>query len=497
MSVLDKDVFEIGWTRWLGSGLGSAAEGVSCHTSCNPPSPALKTVTLSLNPRSLLPRQPHRRTRKSDTPPISPYPSSPQLFVMARRGLFRGKLTMSGISGVTGKMKPEVFAQRKGWSDGEGYSHWSYKRTDWHSNSSHSDQCIKRWKRLGVLTTIRLSFLAGPFEDHTDMHTRCGVCEGLSWVGLFQLMNANKPTLSSCFKTVKDREKSNTMKRNRLECWKAAFEQDLLEGFTGFRCENVLMHERGRISVGVWIVVLEECMWIWTECADIGQATTRGRTGKDRLFVLMHITAAKTHILLSQPWLCLSCCSYNMGPGLKSLLNVLQHNLRLQKWTLFHSLLRLQQTLEAFFIFLFSFSKSRYVSQPVSQQVWDVMQHGQRERFKVLTPDPQGSVCGTGIKTGLERIHNSGLSQHSWRFAPNCSRVLPSCLHLSTSVSAAPADVFWGLRAEQQHYYVFLINFTHIRAFFWYNPMHMWAPKHTPNTLLMITLGSVNKRRVI
>lgn len=30
---------------------------------------------------------------------------------------------MSGISGVTGKMKPEVSAQRKGWKDGEGYSY--------------------------------------------------------------------------------------------------------------------------------------------------------------------------------------------------------------------------------------------------------------------------------------------------------------------------------------------------------------------------------------
>lgn len=96
---------------------------MSCHTSCNPPSPALKTVTLSLNPRSLLPEQPHRRTSKSDTPPISPYPPSPQLFVMAWQGLFRGKLTMSGISGVTGKMKPEVSAQRKVWKDGEEYSH--------------------------------------------------------------------------------------------------------------------------------------------------------------------------------------------------------------------------------------------------------------------------------------------------------------------------------------------------------------------------------------
>lgn len=30
---------------------------------------------------------------------------------------------MSGISGVTGKMKPEVSAQRTGWRDGEGDAH--------------------------------------------------------------------------------------------------------------------------------------------------------------------------------------------------------------------------------------------------------------------------------------------------------------------------------------------------------------------------------------
>lgn len=85
---------------------------MSCHISCNPSSPALKTLTLFLNPRSLLLWQPHRRPSKPDTPPITPYPSSPWLFVMAWLGLFRGKLTMSGISGVMKKMKLGVAAQR-------------------------------------------------------------------------------------------------------------------------------------------------------------------------------------------------------------------------------------------------------------------------------------------------------------------------------------------------------------------------------------------------
>lgn len=87
---------------------------MSCHISCNPLSPALKTLTLFLNPRSLLLWQPHRRPSKPDTPPITPYPSSPWLFVMAWLGLFRGKLTMSGIFGVK-KMKLGVVAQKEFW----------------------------------------------------------------------------------------------------------------------------------------------------------------------------------------------------------------------------------------------------------------------------------------------------------------------------------------------------------------------------------------------
>lgn len=86
---------------------------MSCHISCNPSSPALKTLTLFLNPRSLLLWQPHRRPSKPDTPPITPYPSSPWLFVMAWLGLFRGKLTMSGISGVMKKIKLGVAAQKE------------------------------------------------------------------------------------------------------------------------------------------------------------------------------------------------------------------------------------------------------------------------------------------------------------------------------------------------------------------------------------------------
>lgn len=92
---------------------GRVRYGESCHISCNPSSPALKTLAVFLNPRSLLLWQPHRRPSKSDTPPITPYPSSPCLFVMAWLGLFRGKLTMSGISGVTKKMKLRVAAQKE------------------------------------------------------------------------------------------------------------------------------------------------------------------------------------------------------------------------------------------------------------------------------------------------------------------------------------------------------------------------------------------------
>lgn len=92
---------------------------MSCHISCNPSSPALKTLTLFLNPRSLLLWQPHRRPSKPDTPPITPYPSSPWLFVMAWLGLFRGKLTMSGILGVMKKMKLGVVAQKSFEETGE------------------------------------------------------------------------------------------------------------------------------------------------------------------------------------------------------------------------------------------------------------------------------------------------------------------------------------------------------------------------------------------
>lgn len=33
---------------------------------------------------------------------------------------------MSGISGVTGKMKPEVLSQKEGWRDGEGSSYQGF-----------------------------------------------------------------------------------------------------------------------------------------------------------------------------------------------------------------------------------------------------------------------------------------------------------------------------------------------------------------------------------
>lgn len=138
----------------MGRGLGFAREGMSCHTSCNPPSPTLKTDTLSPNPRSLLPQQPYRRTSKSDTPPISPYPSSPQLFVMAWRGLFRGKLTMSGISGVTGKNETRVLSTK------EGLKRWGRvckpKGTDTPTPLNRTSGCIGHWKSLNVATTISL-----------------------------------------------------------------------------------------------------------------------------------------------------------------------------------------------------------------------------------------------------------------------------------------------------------------------------------------------------
>lgn len=102
---------------------GRVQYGESCHISCNPSSPALKTLAVFLNPRSLLLWQPHRRPSKPDTPPITPYPSSPWLFVMAWLGLFRGKLTMSGISEVTEKMKLRVAAQKEVWGDRGGDSH--------------------------------------------------------------------------------------------------------------------------------------------------------------------------------------------------------------------------------------------------------------------------------------------------------------------------------------------------------------------------------------
>ncbi len=103
----------------MGWGKSPVRRVMSCHISCNPSSPALKTLTLFLNPRSLLLWQPHRRPSKPDTQPITPYPSSPWLFVMAWLGLFRGKLTMSGISGVMKKMKIGVAAQKDFWGDGE------------------------------------------------------------------------------------------------------------------------------------------------------------------------------------------------------------------------------------------------------------------------------------------------------------------------------------------------------------------------------------------
>ena len=45
--------------------LGSGTKGMSCHTSCNPPSPALKTFALSLNLRSPSSWQPHTRASKA------------------------------------------------------------------------------------------------------------------------------------------------------------------------------------------------------------------------------------------------------------------------------------------------------------------------------------------------------------------------------------------------------------------------------------------------
>jgi len=94
--LVGKECFFGGWD----GGKSPVRRVMSCHISCNPLSPALKTLTLFLNPRSLLLWQPHRRPSKPDTPQITPYPSSPWLFVMAWLGLFRGKLTMSGIFGV-------------------------------------------------------------------------------------------------------------------------------------------------------------------------------------------------------------------------------------------------------------------------------------------------------------------------------------------------------------------------------------------------------------
>lgn len=73
---------------------------MSCHISCNPSSLAMKTLdSLRMHdpgcPGNLTDEQ------ASLTPDSTPFPTL--LVPMAWLGLFRGKLTMSGISGVTKK----------------------------------------------------------------------------------------------------------------------------------------------------------------------------------------------------------------------------------------------------------------------------------------------------------------------------------------------------------------------------------------------------------
>lgn len=100
------------------------------------------------------------------------------------------------------------------------------------------------------------------------------------------------------------------------------------------------------------------------------------------------------------------------------------------------------QQIPGSFVFFF-FQKKQICSCgvfAVFQQVWDVVHHGQHDRFKVLTPDPWGSVCSTWLK-----------SEQRWSFwhittllkaCASCSWVLPIPPHLSTSVNTAPAGVF-------------------------------------------------------
>lgn len=183
-----------------------------------------------------------------------------------------------------------------------------------------------------------------------------------------------------------------------------------------YRCQNALMHSCGHISAGVWIVVLGKCLWIWTERADTGQAATRGRTGKDRLFVLMRSTAAKTHILLSQPWPCLSVYSCNIEPGVRDHANI-----------------------------------RRFISQsspPPSKRIHVFVEYlqfvsrcetlctmGSMTESKAWPLTPEEVYGAQGSRVG--RDDHSGTSQHSWRFAPAAAECFPSlyiCPHLSAQL---------------------------------------------------------------
>lgn len=79
----------------------SGPERMSCHISCNPSSLALKTPhSLRIhNPccHSNLTDEQASLTLNQSCLPTHPHPCSPWLFVMAWLGLFRGKLTMSGM----------------------------------------------------------------------------------------------------------------------------------------------------------------------------------------------------------------------------------------------------------------------------------------------------------------------------------------------------------------------------------------------------------------